>query len=165
MRRSAISRYDHHRDQLHVFPFLPKTGSRSIVSYDQICPGVNSRVSDAYDWIRASVCAMSNYPPDEMCSALDDESIATNREPLFSTWVSWICQGLAVACCVIGTLLLVKRLGCFRESYNRRYCITPTSTNDDDAPSDELSKIKRHQSWTKMRSYDSTELEPLPVAE
>lgn len=57
-----------------------------IVSWGRGCavyPGVYSRISYVYDWIRESVCIMSTAPPDvfECVQKVADEGVASPRRP------------------------------------------------------------------------------------
>jgi hypothetical protein len=50
-----------------------------------IMPGVFARVSSGYDWIQATVCEMSNYPPGSLCGEPTNAPIT--RMPTKSKWV------------------------------------------------------------------------------
>jgi hypothetical protein len=127
---------------------------------------VNARISDGYDWIRANVCAMSNYPPDELCRNInidsDDDVLTTPTSTFFNT-DSWYTQSLLILCIILCVLMTIDRFVC---SIHDWCCCQPKRNkyyddNDNrDTPTiiDEMTKLKRHRSWTKMRSYDSGEL-------
>jgi hypothetical protein len=145
----------------------------ALVSWGEECadeqfPGVNSRISDSYDWIRATVCAMSHYPPDDMCHEDDDSAVrTTNSSFMNATWMVWLFQGIFFICGVICALVSLDRCRSMRNGYRRinsRECDTELSPN---SIIDEMTKLKRHRSWTKMRSYDSAEIpeEIFPTAE
>ena len=129
--------------------------------------GVNSRVSDAYDWIRATVCALSNYPPDGMCNVDDDTNTITTKTTIpfvRNIWNSWICQGLFISCSIMGAYLLIEKLCC--TSYDPMKDVKyRTISSSHPSPVDELTMLKRHRSWTKMRSYDSTDIEISTIVE
>jgi len=91
---------------------IPSSSSSSrdvlvgLVSWGEWCadpffPGVNSRVSDASDWIDEIVCALSADPPSDFCP--------------FSWYGTWkrhkriITGGLLAACIVLGIVLQAMR--------------------------------------------------------
>ena len=135
--------------------------SRIIFLTTTLSLGVNSRISDAYDWIRASVCAMSHYPPDDMCHVDDDSLIGTTSSfVLNNSWISWLCQILAIICAVICTLVCVNRF------WSNGKWKSDNESDDARSPNnimDEMTRLKRHQSWTKMRSYDSADSDIFPI--
>jgi Trypsin len=137
-----------------------------LVSWGEDCadpsfPGVNARISDAYDWIRATVCAMSAYPPDDICHFLnDDDGVVPVRE------FSWdAVPGWAIAAGLL--LLLICTLQCRRrlrgrtvseEEEERWLKRTPVPLKKEE----QWGIVRTHRSWTKLRSYDAmAELEPL----
>jgi Trypsin len=137
-----------------------------LVSWGEECadpsfPGVNARISEAYDWIRATVCAMSAYPPDDMCHFLnDDDAVEPVREFSWDAVPAW-----AIA---VGLLLL---LGCTLQGRRRLRGRTASEEEEErwlrptpvPLKKEEQKGLARpHRSWTKLRSYDAmAELEPL----
>ena len=98
-----------------------------------------------------------------MCHVDDDSVIETTTDFVMNnSWISWLCRGLIIACSVICAFVCVDRFwsnGTWR-SRNR--------SDSDQSPNniiDEMTKLKRHQSWTKMRSYDSADSEIFPTEE
>ena len=108
---------------------------------------------------------MSHYPPDEMCHVDDDSVIETTTDFVMNnSWISWLCRGLIIACSVICALVCVDRFWSNGTWRSRKR----SDSDSDQSPNniiDEMTKLKRHQSWTKMRSYDSADSEIFPTEE
>jgi hypothetical protein len=108
---------------------------------------------------------MSNYPPDDLCQTVltddDDESLLTTTNNYFYP------NTLLILCSVLCILMIIDRFWLIRESYGCCIWNYKKGYNDDrDTPTiiDEMTKLKRHRSWTKMRSYDDSDLDDLPSA-
>jgi hypothetical protein len=100
---------------------------------------------------------MSHFPPDDMCHVDDDSVIGTTTSFVMNnSWISWLYQGFVVVCAVICTLVCVDRFWS-NGAWNRK---RRSESDGDQSPNniiDEMTRLKRHQSWTKMRSYDSAD--------
>ena len=108
---------------------------------------------------------MSHYPPDDMCHVDDDSFIGTTTNLVMNnSWISWFCQGLIVICGVICTLVCVDRFYSNGRWSNRKHSDSDSDLSPNNAI-DEMTMLKRHQSWTKMRSYDSADSDIFPTAE
>ena len=135
----------------------------ALVSWGEACadpdfPGVNARISDAYDWIRATLCALSAYPPADLCprDSDDDDTIVVH-----AARQRWNASDSTLGAMVVGVglLLLVVLSG-------RRRCWGGGGGKELEAErwanmaTTPLKKAVR--SWTKLRSYDAmAEMEPL----
>lgn len=102
--------------------------------------GVNARVSDAFDWIQANVCAMSDFPPADLCLYVPAET---------KIW-----KVLAAAFGVTVLVLVASR--CYgRSSQNRKY-----SLDRSDSSLDELEDLKtKNPKLSKFDSYESVGVE------
>lgn len=144
MCRSSVSRY--------VCPSLLVVLHRALFtnwSSEYIYPGVNARVSDAFDWIRASVCAMSDFPPADLCEP-------ANAKELAMDWGSYFWHGVTVGLGVAIVALLVDRFWA-RESIISTQISTPDSSQ---ASRDELEELTSSKHLlSKLSSYDSTGIE------
>jgi hypothetical protein len=60
-------------------------------------PAVNSRISSSYDWIQATTCSLSNYPPVYLCGGGGGSSIDTAENFIVqheSRWWWYLCAVL-----------------------------------------------------------------------
>lgn len=135
----------------------------ALVSWGEECadpqfPGVNARVSDAFDWIRANICAMSDDPPPDLCAPSAFES---NVEIVDDSWSTMLWLALSIVFGVTTLLLIADRL-----YYNRYRCLRNQPQNGTPSPDcsisskEELEELNgARPTFLKLQSYDSTGVE------